>query len=113
MMEFFSRVLGRNERKSFQAGDIVSYMSGEIKVYGLVLSPRDYNAKFGYIPDVERVTKGMDVCLYLSTDSLHIMPASRLRKVDPKEELKTIRSKRHYLGVERSIEFLEKSGGRR
>lgn len=92
---------------------MVSYRSGEITVYGIVLSPMEYTAKSGYVPDMERVTKGMDVCLYLSTDSLYVMPASKLRKVDPKKELEAARRKRqHYLGMERNIGFLEKFVGR-
>lgn len=117
MTGFFSRFLGRNEHQSFQARDVVSYRVGEITVYGEVLSPREYTARFGYAPDIGRVSRGEYVCLHLSTDTLHVMPASRLRKVNPKKELEELeyirqgRGRSNHLGSDRDIKFLKRFVG--
>ena len=89
----------------FQAGDIAKYRVGGLTIYGKVLSPEDCVRTPAYIPDINRVKTGLDVCLYASTGSYNVVSSSILVKVDPKSEIDAI-CRRH--GPSRDIEFLER-----
>ena len=105
IVRFFRSIGGPENR--FQHKDIVSYKVGEITIYGFVLSPEDCVRTPAYIPDINRVKTGLDVCLYASTGSYNVVSSSILVKVDPKSEIEVVRRERKF-GWAHDVGFLEK-----